>query len=106
MPSVWETWYDPRVFSRVVLGGKLLLWGEKNLKNIQKTNEICYYLGGGGRERVIVIHILSSCHYSYTDPQFHQLALVLPTLIYHHFQCGKSMPTTKIKLLCLTEVQK
>ena len=38
-----------RVFSRdVVLGGKLLLWGEKNVKNIQKTNEICYCLGGGG----------------------------------------------------------
>ena len=36
-----------RVFSRdVVLGGKLLLWGEKNVKNIQKTNEICYCLGG------------------------------------------------------------
>ena len=38
-----------RVFSRdVVLGGKMLLWGEKNVKNIQKTNEICYCLGGGG----------------------------------------------------------
>ena len=35
------------VFSRdVVLGGKLFLWGEKNVKNIQKTNEICYCLGG------------------------------------------------------------
>ena len=37
------------VFSRdVVLGGKLFLWGEKNVKNIQKTNEICNGLGGGG----------------------------------------------------------
>ena len=35
-------------FSRDVVwgGGELLLWGEKNVKNIQKTNEICYCLGG------------------------------------------------------------
>ena len=40
-------------FSRDVVlgeggGGKLLLWGEKNVKNIQKTNENCYCLGGEG----------------------------------------------------------
>ena len=41
-----------RVFSRDVVlgggggGGELLLWGEKNVKNIQKTSEICYCLGG------------------------------------------------------------
>ena len=36
-----------RVFSRdVVLGGKLLLWGEKNVKNIQKNKRNLLLFGG------------------------------------------------------------
>ena len=37
-------------FSRdVVLGGKMLLWGEKMWRISKKTNEICFFfLGGGG----------------------------------------------------------
>ena len=60
---------------------------------------------GEQREHVIEMQILSSWLYSYTDPQFHQLALVLPTPDYL-LQCSKSMPATEIKLLCLTEVQR
>ena len=38
-----------RVFSRdVVLGGKIAFVGGENVKNILKTNKICYCLGGGG----------------------------------------------------------
>jgi len=39
--------HQPGLFSRdVVLGGKIAFVGRENVKNIQKTNEICYCLGG------------------------------------------------------------
>ena len=44
MPHVY------RVFSRNVVffwgGGGIVFVGRENVKNIQKTNKLCYYLGG------------------------------------------------------------
>ena len=70
---------------------------------VNKRSEVTWILGEQ-KEHAIVIHILSSWLYSYIDPQFHQLALVLLTPVYHLFQCGKRVRTTKIKLFCLREV--
>ena len=36
-----------RVFSRDVVLGGIAFVGRENVKNILKTNEICYCLGGG-----------------------------------------------------------
>ena len=36
-------------FKKCSLGGKSAFVGRENVKNIQKTNKICYCLGGGGR---------------------------------------------------------
>ena len=39
-----------RVFSRdVVLGGEIAFVGRENVKNILKTNKICYCLGGNSK---------------------------------------------------------
>ena len=35
-------------FLRCSFGGKIAFVGRENVKNIQKTNKICYCLGGGG----------------------------------------------------------
>ena len=35
-------------FEKCSLGGEIAFVGRENVKNIQKTNKICYCLGGGG----------------------------------------------------------